>query len=85
MWGIIISIVLAIIIGVIGNALAGDNMPGGIIGAAIAGFIGAWLGALVFGNFGPVIGGFAIIPAILGTTIFVFLLGLVSGLLRRSA
>ncbi|GGJ26270.1 GlsB/YeaQ/YmgE family stress response membrane protein [Paenibacillus hunanensis] len=85
MWGIIISIVLAIIIGVIGNALAGDNMPGGIIGAAIAGFIGAWLGALVFGNFGPVIGGFAIIPAILGTAIFVFLLGLVSGLLRRSA
>ncbi len=85
MWGIIISIVLAIIIGVIGNALAGDNMPGGIIGAAIAGFIGAWLGALVFGNFGPVIGDFAIIPAILGTAIFVFLLGLVSGLLRRSA
>ncbi|MFD1884130.1 GlsB/YeaQ/YmgE family stress response membrane protein [Paenibacillus wenxiniae] len=85
MWGIIISVVLAIIIGVIGNALAGDHMPGGMIGAAIAGFVGAWLGALVFGNFGPVIGGFAIIPAILGTAIFVFLLGLVSGLLRRSA
>ncbi|WP_322907785.1 GlsB/YeaQ/YmgE family stress response membrane protein [Paenibacillus campi] len=85
MWGILISVVLAIIIGVIGNALAGDNMPGGIIGAAIAGLIGAWLGALVFGNFGPVIGGFAIIPAILGTAIFVFLLGLVSGLFRRAA
>jgi len=85
MWGIIISLVLAIIIGLIGNALAGDNMPGGIIGAAIAGFVGAWLGALLFGNFGPVIGEFAIIPAILGTAIFVFLLGLVSRLFRRTA
>ncbi len=85
MWGIIISLILAIIIGLIGNALAGDNMPGGIIGAAIAGFVGAWLGALLFGNFGPVIGEFAIIPAILGTAIFVFLLGLVSRLFRRTA
>ncbi|WP_411345227.1 GlsB/YeaQ/YmgE family stress response membrane protein [Paenibacillus sp. WLX1005] len=85
MWGIIISLILAIIIGIIGNALAGDNMPGGIIGAAIAGFVGSWLGALLFGNFGPVIGDFAIIPAIIGTAIFVFLLGLVSRLLRRAA
>lgn len=85
MWGIIISLVLAILIGVVGNALAGNEMPGGIIGAAIAGFIGAWLGALLFGNFGPNIGDFAIIPAILGTAIFVFLLGLVSRLLRRAS
>lgn len=84
MWGIIISIVMAVIIGIIGNALAGNEMPGGIIGAAIAGFVGAWLGALVFGNFGPTIGDFAIIPAILGTAIFVFLLGLVSRLFRRT-
>lgn len=85
MWGIIISIVMAVIIGVIGNALAGNEMPGGIIGAAIAGFVGAWLGALLFGHFGPTIGDFAIIPAILGTAIFVFLLGLVSRLFRRTA
>lgn len=38
MWGIIISIVMAVIIGLIGDALAGHNMPGGIIGAMIAGF-----------------------------------------------
>ncbi|WP_017814322.1 MULTISPECIES: GlsB/YeaQ/YmgE family stress response membrane protein [Paenibacillus] len=85
MWGIIISIVLAVIIGLIGNALAGKAMPGGIIGAAIAGFVGAWLGALLFGDFGPNIGDFAIIPAILGTAIFVFLLGLLSRLLHRAS
>ena len=52
MWGIIISIVMAIIIGLIGDALAGHNMPGGVIGAMIAGFAGAWLGALLLGNWG---------------------------------
>ncbi|WP_434749422.1 GlsB/YeaQ/YmgE family stress response membrane protein [Paenibacillus amylolyticus] len=85
MWGIIISIVMAIIIGLIGDALAGHNMPGGVIGAMIAGFAGAWLGALLLGNWGSIIGNFAIIPAIIGTALFVFLLGLVSRLLRQAA
>lgn len=88
MWGIIISIVMAVIIGLIGDALAGHNMPGGVIGAMIAGFAGfagAWLGALLLGNWGPVIGNFAVIPAIIGTALFVFLLGLVSRLLRQAA
>lgn len=85
MWGIIISIVMAIIIGIIGDALAGHNMPGGIIGAMIAGFVGAWVGTWLFGAWGPEIGGFAIIPAIIGTAIFVFLLGLVARMLRRAA
>ncbi|MEC0206071.1 GlsB/YeaQ/YmgE family stress response membrane protein [Paenibacillus lautus] len=85
MWGIIISIVMAIIIGIIGDALVGHEMPGGIIGSMIAGFIGAWLGPWFFGAWGPVIGGFAIVPAIIGTAIFVFLLGLVAKLFRRTA
>ncbi|OAB45838.1 GlsB/YeaQ/YmgE family stress response membrane protein [Paenibacillus antarcticus] len=85
MWGLIISIVMAIIIGFIGDALVGNKMPGGIIGSMIAGFVGAWIGASLFGSFGPKIGGFAVVPAILGTAIFVFLLGLLSRLFRRAA
>ncbi|MGM1023286.1 MAG: GlsB/YeaQ/YmgE family stress response membrane protein [Bacillota bacterium] len=84
MWGIVLSIIMAIIIGLIGDALAGHEMPGGIVGSMIAGFAGAWLGATLLGNWGPVIGNFAVIPAILGTALFVFLLGLVSRLLRRA-
>lgn len=84
MWGIVLSIIMAVIIGLIGNAIAGKEMPGGIIGSMVAGWIGAWLGALLFGHWGPVIGGFAIVPAIIGTAIFVFLLGLVSRLIRRA-
>lgn len=85
MWGIIISIVMAIIIGIIGDALVGHDMPGGIIGSMIAGFIGAWLGPMILGAWGPVIGGFAIVPAIIGTAVFVFLLGLVAKMFRRAA
>ncbi|KAF9118235.1 hypothetical protein BGX30_004721 [Mortierella sp. GBA39] len=47
---------MAIIIGIIGDAIAGHNMPGGVIGAMIAGFVGAWVGAWLFGDWGPVIG-----------------------------
>ena len=65
MWGIVLSIVMAIIIGLIGDALAGHEMTGGIAGSIIAGFAGAWLGATLLGNWGPVIGDFAVIPAIL--------------------
>ena len=85
MWGIIISIVMAIIIGIIGDALVGHDMPGGIIGSMIAGFVGAWLGPMLIGSWGPEIGGFAVVPAIIGTAIFVFLLGLVAKLFRRTA
>jgi len=83
MWGIIISIVMAIIIGIIGDALVGHEMPGGIVGSMIAGFIGAWIGPWLFGAWGPVIGGFAIVPAVIGTAIFVFLLGLVAKVFKR--
>ncbi|MCM3130394.1 MULTISPECIES: GlsB/YeaQ/YmgE family stress response membrane protein [unclassified Paenibacillus] len=85
MWGIIIIIVMAIIIGLIGDALVGHNMPGGILGSMIAGFVGAWIGSMLFGDFGPIIADFAIVPAIIGTAIFVFILGLIGKLFRRAA
>jgi uncharacterized membrane protein YeaQ/YmgE (transglycosylase-associated protein family) len=83
MWGIIISIIMAIVLGLIGDALVKNNMPGGIIGSMIAGFVGAWVGTFIFGSWGPVIGGFAVVPAILGTAIFIFLLGLLSRMIKR--
>jgi uncharacterized membrane protein YeaQ/YmgE (transglycosylase-associated protein family) len=83
MWGIIISIIMAIVLGLIGDALVKNSMPGGIIGSMIAGFVGAWVGTFIFGSWGPVIGGFAVVPAILGTAIFIFLLGLLSRIIKR--
>ncbi|AWB45978.1 GlsB/YeaQ/YmgE family stress response membrane protein [Paenibacillus sp. CAA11] len=84
MWGIIISILMAAIIGIIGEALAGHDIPGGALASIIAGFAGAWTGAWLFGNVGPVIGQFAVIPAIIGAALFVFILGLISRVFARA-
>ncbi|WP_454193697.1 GlsB/YeaQ/YmgE family stress response membrane protein [Paenibacillus sp. Marseille-Q7038] len=84
MWAIILSIVMAILIGIIGDALVGHDMPGGILGSMIAGLVGAWIGSMLFGDFGPVIADFAVVPAIIGTAIFVFLLGLIGKLFRKA-
>lgn len=61
------------IIGWLASLITGRDVPGGIIGNIIAGFIGAWLGGLILGNWGPVVGGFAIIPAIIGSIILVLI------------
>ncbi|MFP7736537.1 hypothetical protein ACLHDF_24675 [Priestia aryabhattai] len=47
----------------------GNDVPRGVIGNPIAGFIAAWLGDLIFGDGGSVLGGFSIIPAIIGLII----------------
>lgn len=43
----------------------------------VVGFIGAWIGHGLFGTWGPDIAGFAIIPAIIGAAILVFILSLI--------
>jgi uncharacterized membrane protein YeaQ/YmgE (transglycosylase-associated protein family) len=68
------------IIGWLAGLITGRDVPGGIIGNIIAGFIGAWLGGLILGDWGPVVGGFAIIPAIIGSIILVLV---VSFILRK--
>ncbi|SDE07669.1 Transglycosylase associated protein [Paenibacillus sp. UNCCL117] len=90
MIGVLVTLIMAVVIGAIGSALAPGAMPGGIIGAMIAGFVGAWIGAWLFrqlgiGDLGLVIGGFAVIPAIIGAALFVFLLGLVARGMSRNA
>ncbi|CAG7645597.1 GlsB/YeaQ/YmgE family stress response membrane protein [Paenibacillus allorhizosphaerae] len=85
MVSLLITIIMAIVIGAIGSAIAPGAMPGGIIGSMIAGFAGAWLGALLLGSWGPVIGGFAVIPAIVGAALFIFLIGLLAKAFRGRA
>jgi Transglycosylase associated protein. len=85
MWGLLLSILMAILIGIIGDALVRSRMPGGVFGSMIAGFAGAWLGILLLGAWGPVIAGFPIIPSIIGSALFVFLLGLLGQALRKAA
>ncbi|MCM3448563.1 GlsB/YeaQ/YmgE family stress response membrane protein [Bacillus amyloliquefaciens] len=76
--GFIVSLIVAIIIGWIGSLFVKGSMPGGIIGSMIAGLIGAWIGHGLLGTWGPQLAGFAIIPAIIGAAIVVFLFSLIA-------
>jgi len=75
---LLISIIMAIIIGFVADFFVKNSMPGGIIGSMVAGFVGAWIGNLLLGSFGPVVGGFAIIPALIGAILFIFVIGLLT-------
>ena len=74
------SLIIGGIIGWAASLLTGRDIPGGIIGNIIAGFIGAWLGTAIFGEWGPEVGGFDLIPAIIGAVLLALI---VSFIMRR--
>lgn len=78
MLGFILTLVIAAIAGWAGDALVKNDMPGGFWGALLAGLVGSWIGAYIpyFNTLGPMFWGIAIIPTIIGSAIFVFVLGL---------
>ncbi|WP_424767656.1 GlsB/YeaQ/YmgE family stress response membrane protein [Paenibacillus sp. sgz302251] len=82
--GFLWALIVGGIIGWLGGLIVGRDVPGGIIGNIVAGFIGAWLGTLILGEWGPVVGGFAIIPAIIGAIVVVLLLTAIMRGARRA-
>ncbi|MFY0761266.1 GlsB/YeaQ/YmgE family stress response membrane protein [Metabacillus dongyingensis] len=81
--GFILYLIVGGLIGWLAGVILGKNVPGGIIGNIIAGIIGAWIGGELLGSFGPTLADIAIIPALLGAIIFVFLLSLVLRSMRK--
>ncbi|WCK54939.1 GlsB/YeaQ/YmgE family stress response membrane protein [Aneurinibacillus sp. Ricciae_BoGa-3] len=83
--GFLWSLIVGGIIGWLAGAVMGKDVPGGIIGNIIAGFIGAWIGSALLGNWGPVVGGFAVVPAIIGAVVLVAIVSLLMrGMTRRT-
>jgi uncharacterized membrane protein YeaQ/YmgE (transglycosylase-associated protein family) len=74
----IISAIIALVIGIVADKLSPFDMPGGWAGAMVAGFIGTWLGQVLFGTWGPVVAGFSLIPALIGAVIVVIVIGIVA-------
>lgn len=71
------SLIVGGFLGWIAGLLIGRDVPGGMIGNIIAGIIGSWIGTALFGTFGPVVGGFAIVPALIGAIILIFIASLI--------
>jgi uncharacterized membrane protein YeaQ/YmgE (transglycosylase-associated protein family) len=78
------SLIIGGIIGWLAGMIMGKDIPGGVIGNIIAGFIGAWLGGLILGSWGPEVGGFFILPALIGAVVLVFIVSLVMRSLGRN-
>lgn len=82
MWSLIISLIVGGLIGWVAELIMKREVPGGVIGNIILGFLGSWLGGLLLSDFGPMIQDFAIVPAILGSVLVVFIYGLIVGKAR---
>lgn len=79
LWTLIVGGVLGWFAGMI----IGRDIPGGIIGNIIAGLIGGWLGSILLGSWGPEIGGFFVIPTLIGAIIFVLIVSFILKILKK--
>src|SRR5699024_12259073 len=73
----IIYFAVAIVFGLAGATLLGFEMPGGIVGAMVAGLLGAWIGDIVIGAAGvaPQVYNVNLIPAAFGARAVVLIIG----------
>lgn len=82
MIGFLISLVVGGLIGFVAEQIMNRDVPGGIIGNIVLGFLGAWVGGLIIPDFGWVVADFAVFPAIIGALIVVFIYSLIAGKTR---
>ncbi len=50
MLGFIWSLIVGGVLGAIGGMILGKDVPGGMIGNIIVGFLGSWIGSSLFGT-----------------------------------
>jgi uncharacterized membrane protein YeaQ/YmgE (transglycosylase-associated protein family) len=67
--GLLLTVLMAGLIGWAADMVVPGRLPGGWLGAVVAGIIGGFLGQLVLGNLGPALFGVRIIPAFAGAVV----------------
>lgn len=81
--GLLWTLIVGGVLGWFAGMIIGRDIPGGIIGNIIAGLIGAWLGSILLGSWGPEIGGFIVIPTLIGAIIFVLIVSFILKTLKK--
>lgn len=67
------SMVVGVLIGLLAGAITNRGERMGCFGKMFLGWFGAFVGQLLFGSWGPILAGTAIIPAVLGAMILLAL------------
>jgi uncharacterized membrane protein YeaQ/YmgE (transglycosylase-associated protein family) len=80
---LLLYLIVGGIIGWLASLIAGNNLPYGIIGNIICGIIGAWLGGMLLGTWGPSLAGIALLPALIGSIVFVLLLRVITRVISK--
>lgn len=76
-------LVVAAVCALLAERSVPGSIPGGFLVTALVGIIGGYVGSSMFGQFGPIMAGVALIPCILGSALLVFGLSFVSRGFRR--
>lgn len=71
------SLIVGGLIGWGAGAILGRDVPGGVIGNIICGMLGSWLASTFLQDFGPVIGGYAVIPSLIGSVVLILILNFI--------
>jgi len=77
------TLIVGGILGWFAGMIIGRDIPGGVIGNVIAGLIGGWLGSILLGSWGPEIGGFFIVPTLIGVIIVVLVVSFILKTLKK--
>lgn len=64
--GLLLTLFMAGLVGWAADAVIPGDLPGGWLGAILAGIVGGFLGSLVLGSLGPSLFGVRVIPAFVG-------------------
>jgi len=77
--GFLLTLFVAGLVGWAADAVIPGRLPGGWIGAVLAGIVGGFIGTLALGRIGPTIFDINIIPAFIGAAVIAVVAELVVG------
>jgi uncharacterized membrane protein YeaQ/YmgE (transglycosylase-associated protein family) len=82
--GFLLTLVVAGIVGWAADAVIPGRLPGGWLGAVLAGIVGGFIGTLLLGHIGPTIFSINIIPAFIGAAVIAVVAELATGSRSRA-
>jgi uncharacterized membrane protein YeaQ/YmgE (transglycosylase-associated protein family) len=77
--GFLLTIAVAGLVGWAADAVIPGRLPGGWLGAVLAGIVGGFIGTLLLGKVGPTIFSINIIPSFIGAAVIAVAVELMSG------